>query len=119
MKKLAFAISSLGLLPMFAFAQGTNLTGLLTLIETLIGTIIPLLIAVAVIFFFWELIGYIKSAGGDDKNEKLKGIGKALLAIFIMLAFMGIIRVLGNTIFGQGQGVGDGIGSGDIPTIAL
>ncbi len=118
MKKLALAISSLGLLPMFAFAQGTNLTGILNLIEILIGTIIPLLIAVAVIYFFIELIKYIKSSG-DDKNKAMKGIGQSLLAIFIMLAFMGLIRVLGNTIFGQGQGIGEGIGSGDIPTIAL
>ena len=126
MKKfLALSSVALGLLaPVFAFAAnpgtmgtiggGTSTFGsLLDTIKDLIGAIIPILIAAAVVFFFWEIIMYIKKEG-EEKQKAMKNIGLSLLAIFIMLAFMGIINVIGAT---TGISVGEDVGSNDLPTI--
>ncbi len=117
MKRFLISSSiSLGLFaPVFAFAAlGTQtFGGLLDTVKDLMGAIVPLLIAAAVIMFFWSIVMYIKKEG-EEKQAAMKNIGLSLLAIFIMLAFMGIIRVLGET---TGISVGEDIGSNDLPTI--
>ena len=116
-----FLISSsvaLGFLaPVFAFAAlGTQtFGGLLTTIKTLINAIIPIFIAAAVMMFFYEIVMYIKKEG-EEKQKAMKNIGLSLLAIFIMLAFMGIIRVLGET---TGISVGEDIDTTDIPSLTF
>ncbi len=118
MKKFFITFASiLGFAPLFAFAQltGTPLANLFNLISSIISTLIPIAVGVAVLFFFYQLIKYIKSQG-DDKAMAMKGIWQSLLAIFIMLAFMGIIRLVASTVFAPGQGIGNGISTGnDIP----
>lgn len=119
MKKFLIALAPvLGFAPMVASAQqfsGTPLANLFNLISSIISTLIPIGVGIAVLFFFYTLIKYIKSQG-EEKAIAMKGIWQSLLAIFIMLAFMGIIRLVANTIFAPGQGIGNGISTGnDIP----
>lgn len=96
MKKTAVASSILFAIPFFAFAD-TGLQDLVNKAGTLLNSLIPLLIALALVIFFWGLIQYIRSSGeghGTGRNVMIAGI----IALFIMVSIWGIIRLLQSTL---------------------
>jgi hypothetical protein len=94
MKKFAFSIALFSL-PAVAFAQTpTNLLGLINLVGTVLNALIPILIALALVVFFWGLIQYIFKKGEEGKNIMISG----LVGLFIMVSIWGIIRLAQNTL---------------------
>jgi hypothetical protein len=94
MKKLALS-TALFALPMVAFAQTpTNLLGLINLAGTVLNALIPILIAVALIAFFWGLVVYIWKHGEEGRQIMVAGI----VGLFIMVSIWGIIRLVQNTL---------------------
>ena len=93
MKKII--ASTLGFFaPMLAFAQSsTYITTTTNIVKDLIRAAFIILPALALLFFFWELISYIR-ASADDKKEKRSMLLYSVLALFIIFSAMGIIRVL-------------------------
>ena len=87
--------------------SGGPLLQLLNLAQTLVSRLVPFMIGLALIAFFWYLIQFIWK--GDESPEKrqagLKGMGYSILALFVMVSIWGIIGVLGN-ILGTPQGGG-------------
>jgi Na+-driven multidrug efflux pump len=102
MKKTALIGSAIWAAPLLAFAQtAQNLRGLIGLAGDLLNMLIPVLIALALVIFFWGLVMYIwgSSKGhGQGKNIMIAG----LLALFIMVSVWGIIRLFQNTLGVQG-----------------
>jgi hypothetical protein len=97
MKKTAFAASLLFAAPLFAFAADAGIQGLVTDAGRLLNSVIPLLIALALVIFFWGLIQYIRSSGeghATGRNIMIAGI----VALFIMVSIWGIIRLLQSTL---------------------
>lgn len=92
---------------MLAFAQ-TNTSGIEGLIISagrILNELIPILIALALVIFFWGLIQYIRSSGeghGTGRNIMIAGI----VSLFIMVSIWGIIRLLQNTLLPGGQNNG-------------
>ncbi len=85
--------------PFVAFAQTpTNLTGLISFAGDIANRLIPLLIAVALVVFFWGLVQYIwganKEKAAGPKNIMVAG----LLGLFVMVSVWGIIRIAQNTL---------------------
>ena len=60
--------------------------------------LIPVLIALALVVFFWGLVKYIQS--GKAKGGKDIMIA-GLVGLFIMVSVWGIIKVAQNTLFGN------------------
>lgn len=104
MKKTALFSSILWAAPLLALAQvpAQNLRGLITLAGDLLNMLIPVLIALALVVFFWGLIQYIRGAGGEEKDGGRKIMIAGLLALFIMVSVWGIIRLAQNTLGVQG-----------------
>jgi Na+-driven multidrug efflux pump len=102
MKKTALIGSALWAAPLLAFAQtAQNLRGLLALAGDLLNMLIPILIALTLVIFFWGLAMYVRGAGksaGQGKSIMIAG----LLALFIMVSVWGIIRLFQNTLGVQG-----------------
>ena len=102
MKKLAF-IGSIAVLalPLVASADtvaGNNLTSLIRWFGDTLNMLIPILIALALIAFFWGLVKYVWGAGGEGK-ESARGIMIAgITALFVMVSVWGIIRLAQNTL---------------------
>ncbi len=114
MKKTALITFLTLLLPAVASAQvsGNNLTGLLNLTGDVLNRLIPILIAAALVIFFWGLVRYVLKAGGEGGDGR--GIMIAgLTALFIMVSVWGIVRLAQNTL-----GVTDqsGIAIPQVPT---
>ena len=80
-----------------------NLTQLISFAGDILNRVIPVLIALALVVFFWGLIQYIRT----HKNGKDIMIA-GLVGLFIMVSVWGIIRIAQNTL---------GVGGGGSPTV--
>ena len=80
-----------------------NLTQLISFAGDILNRLIPVLIAVALVVFFWGLIQYIRTHKGG-KDIMIAG----LVGLFIMVSVWGIIRIAQNTL---------GVGGGGSPTV--
>lgn len=92
-------------LPSIVAAQQTaaqGLLGTLALANRILNGLVGLMILVAILAFFWGLIKYLFSGGGEDKSEGLKLMFYGVIAIFVMVSIWGIIKLLQNT-FGVTQ----------------
>ena len=91
------------MVPILAFAQtAQNLRGLLGLAGDLLNMLIPILIALTLVIFFWGLAMYVRGAGESATEGKSIMIA-GLLALFIMVSVWGIIRLFQNTLGVQGS----------------
>lgn len=88
--------SALLLTPMFAHAQG--LQSVIGVFSDLINLAIPLVLALAVLYFFWGLANYILAQGNEDKREEGRNIMIwGIIAIFVMVSVWGLVRLLQET----------------------
>lgn len=114
MKKILITASTIaGATPLVAFATDTNVFDILAIIARVLSVVTPILVAVAVVYFIWQIIQYTLSGDDKKKAEAKKNIPTALVGLFIMVAFWGILTVVSNT-FGVGP---EQLGTHDIPCI--
>ncbi|MBV9349795.1 MAG: hypothetical protein JO026_03520 [Patescibacteria group bacterium] len=90
------------LLPLAAFADNGSLadsgSGAVSQIGAVIRNATPVVVALALLGFFWGLAVFIFNAG----DEKKRGQGRSImiwgiLALFIMLSVFGIVQTLQKT----------------------
>jgi hypothetical protein len=85
--------------------SGTGLLGLMKIASCFTSMLVPLLISLAVLAFFWFIVKFIWK-GAEDPNEQKKakaGMGWSLVALFAMVSVWGIIAFAGG-ILGIDQG---------------
>jgi len=81
-----------------------NVTSFAEQLQSLVDILIPIVVALALLFFFWGLATFILAAGNEEKRkEGKKMMIWAVVALFIMAAVWGIIQLLAN-IFGVETG---------------
>jgi len=111
MKKALLPLSYL--FPAIAFAQG-GLEGILDTIGNLINLATPIVVALALLYFFWGLAKYILASG--DAVDAAKGRDMmiwGIIALFVMVSVWGVVGLLGDTLsINQG-------GTIDIPEVPL
>lgn len=102
--KKTLAILSLYALPVVALAQtgaGEDVDSLITAIDRWISALIPILIAAAVLFFFYGLAKFMLAAGDEEKRKDGKNIMIwGIVTLFVMVAVWGLVGFLANTFFG-------------------
>ena len=76
-------------------------TRLLGQIKDIIDVSIPIVVGLAVLAFFWGIVRYIWSQGGEGKIEAKRVMLYSLVALFIMVSLYGIIALAQST-FGVG-----------------
>lgn len=94
MKKLILGVMLMS--PTFAFAQAGSVIGplsaTLSTFQAVINFLIPLMLSLAVLVFFWGLVKYIANASDEAAKESGKTLMIwGMIAIFVMVAFWGII----------------------------
>lgn len=99
---MKFIYGALAFVPVLAFAQGTpnlgNIDSLVVAVGGIVGKIIPIMFALAIIYFFWGLIEFIRSAGDPKKASEGKSIMiYGVIAIAVMLSVYGLVKFLQNS----------------------
>ena len=105
MKKFIYGV--LAFSPVLALAQiagtnTTNLSGLSNLISSfgvILTNIIPILFTLAILYFFWGLVQFLRAAG----DPKMADQGKShmiygVIAIAVMISIYGLVGWLQNTL---------------------
>ncbi len=59
--------------------------------------LIPILIGIAVVVFFWGIIRYVTAGADDEKRKEARGLMIwGIIAIFIMVAIWGLVGLLAS-----------------------
>jgi hypothetical protein len=89
-----------------------NVSTLIDSIGGIIQTLLPIVVALALLFFFWGLARYILAAADEAKKEEGKRIMIwGVVALFVMVAVWGLVGFIGDA-FGIQQG-----GAPIVPTV--
>jgi membrane protease YdiL (CAAX protease family) len=92
MKKFTSYIALALLIPLSVLAQGPTIDSLLDDIASLFESIIPILLTLAILTFFWGLVKFINHAGDQKAVEEGRQIMLwGMIAIFVMVALWSII----------------------------
>lgn len=95
MKKF-IPLGILALSPIVVSAQG--LDNIIDTVGNLIGTITPIIVALALLYFFWGLAKYILSAGDEEKKTEGRNIMIwGIIALFVMVSVWGLVGVIADT----------------------
>ena len=119
MKKVAkIAAGSVWALPLMTFAQvmvggdvsqQTYLQGLIRGAKSLLDQLVVFLIALAVVWFIWNVIRYTMSSDEEKKGAAKSQMIMGIIAIAVIVSIWGLVAIL-QSVFGvttQGSGVGN------------
>ncbi len=100
--KVFAGMASLYVLPLFVFAQSVD--SLMTDVTRWITRLIPIVIALALLYFLWGVAKFVLAAGKEDARTEAKQMMLwGIIALFVMVSVWGLVEFLGNT-FGVDQG---------------
>ena len=117
MKKKLMVLSGfvLGLAPVVALAQVTGgtptvcnsgtittLQGILCKISEILNAVIPVLIALGVVYFVWGVITYIIAKEEEAKTAGRNRIIWGIIGLAVIIGLWGLVNILKNT-FGLGN----------------
>jgi len=98
MKKALFALIALAA-PYVAFAAFQNLTELINYFTNLIlRSIIPLIFALAIAYFLYGVMSFIRNADNESEREKGRSIMIwGVIALFVIASVWGLVGILART----------------------
>ena len=97
MKKLQkIILAGLVTFPAVALAQLDGIGNLVSRLGAIIRNLIPVLLGLAVVVFFWGIIQYLFT-DAKEKGSKLMFWG--VIAIFVMVSIWGLIRFIRGELF--------------------
>ncbi len=103
MKKFVkIAVGAAWALPFLAFAQQANPQYLGSLIDSakdLLDKLVILLVALAVVWFIWNVIKYVMSGDEEGKGKAKEQMIWGIIAIAVIVSVWGLVEILQN-IFG-------------------
>jgi hypothetical protein len=118
--KIITIFSFLTLFPILVFADSSTstcstLTGLgqmICTLQNLLNSVIPLLVALAIVVFVWGIIRYVIAAGEEAKTKGRDYMIYGLIGLTVIVSLWGIVNIIINT-FGLG-----GVSAPTLSTIA-
>lgn len=99
MKKVILATWAFAPVLAFAANELSNVTSLVTQIGAVVKVALPIVVALALLVFFWGLVKFIFNQG----NEEAKADGKklmlwGLIALFVMISVWGLVNYIGSAL---------------------
>ena len=89
-----------------------NLETLLRSVGRLVDIALPIIVAIALLVFFWGIVKFI-FAGDEGKAEGKSLMIWGLVGLFVMVSVWGLVRFMGNSL-----GIGPG-GTISVPAVPL
>lgn len=98
MKKFGYMAVLSAALPLSAAAANlTNLDSIVTFIKNLLNTLLPLIIAAAVVYFVYGIAVYVMAGDDDAKAAAKSKIIYGIVGLFVMISVWGLVNILVNT----------------------
>lgn len=102
MKKVAQKIgvgAAMFLLPAVAFAQYgiNNSTSLFNAIKSILNAVIPIIIALAVVYILWGIVQSFVKGGEEERKAGHMKILYGIIGLFIMVSIWGLVNILVGT----------------------
>ncbi len=99
--------------PLVAFGAATNVATNITYFDTIvdsiggiISTLIPIVVALGILFFIWGLVQFIFASGDEAaKDEGKRKMIWGVVALFVIVSVWGLVALL-NQLTGVNQGIG-------------
>ena len=108
--RISALVSTTLLFPVSTFAfdlPNSTFKGIICEVVGILNLIIPILVGVALIFFFWGLTKFLINSSGNAKelDQGKSYMFWGILALFILFTFRAIIGIVTNQFeFGRAQG---------------
>jgi hypothetical protein len=96
MKKIGIIVASFAF-PVFASAAINNLNDIFTFISNTLNTLLPLIIAAAVVYFIYGIAMYVISGSEEAKDQAKSKIIYGVIGLFVMISVWGLVNILVNT----------------------
>lgn len=91
--------------PAFSFAATpTTFKGLVEVFVNLINKLIPLVVALALLVFFYGILKFIFSLSSNDKTDGKKAMFWGIIGLFVMVSVWGLVNVVSKSFFDIGTG---------------
>ncbi len=75
-----------------------DLFGILDVFGDLINLATPIVVALALLYFFWGLATFVLNSGNKDKRDEGRNIMIwGIIALFVMVSVWGIVNVVRDT----------------------
>lgn len=75
----------------------STLNGVLCKISELLGAVLPVLIALGVIYFVWGVITYVISSDEEAKSAGRDKIIYGIIGLAVIIGLWGLVKILTNT----------------------
>lgn len=95
-KLLTGSFLALSVLVLPLAASAVTFLDTLNLINRFLNALVPMIITIAIIFFFWGLTQYLLKIG-EDRQAAIQTMIWGVVAIFVMVSIWGIIKLLQST----------------------
>jgi len=95
MNKYVYGLTML-LLPALSFAAaGGQSTGIVNAFGRIVGQLIPIVLALAVLAFIWGLVKFVANAGNEQGREEGKQVMLwGIIALFVAVSIWGIVEFI-------------------------
>jgi hypothetical protein len=99
-KTTALLIASVLVVPSVAAAQDlAPLSNLIRALGNIVALLVPILITIALVVFFWGLVRYLYGSGGKSNTAGAKDLMIwGLVTLFVMVSVWGIVRLAQNAL---------------------
>ena len=84
--------------PLFSYAQTADLTyidDLITQLQAVVNTLVPLLIGIAVVVFIFGVIRFVTAGEDATRKEAARGLMiYGIIALFVIVSIWGLVNIL-------------------------
>lgn len=99
--KIIKKLIPLGLMAMPFAAGAVNVTSfdsLVTLVNGILDSLVPLIIGVAVVILLIAIVNYIRAGEEEEKRDKAKSLMiYGIVGLFVMVSLWGLVAILSGT----------------------
>jgi len=75
----------------------TGLSGLISNIQQLLNSIVPVLLALGVVFFVWGVVQYVINDSEEAKKKGRDRIIYGIIGLAVIIGLWGLVNLLRNT----------------------
>lgn len=86
------------ILPQVSFAAFDKVKGLLRDFKSVLDLMIPIVFALAILFFFYGLAQFIRTVSEKTREEGKNKMIWGIISLFVMISILGIVKYIGDSV---------------------